>query len=74
MTRLFFTVGPEHVGRAFVKAFGRVWPVSDFLGVVLASDKGKRVYRVRDNAGGHYLQAENDEQRDRRIALTENHP
>ena len=57
----FYTVTAEDVGRATLEAFGRRWRVSDFLGRVFAQDIGKRVYLRAD-----ILQAESNEQRDRR--------
>lgn len=64
----FHTITPDDVGRPLLKAFGHQWPVSTFLGGVLAADVGKRVYlAVNDEGTGHYLQVENDEQRAARL-------
>jgi len=51
------------VGKAHFRAFGRVWPVADFIGRIMAQDVGKRVYKV-----GDIVQVENNEQRARRLA------
>ncbi len=62
MTKPYYTIKTEDVARANLRAFGRVWPVSGFLGRVLAFDVGKRVYL---NPSG-FVQVENDSQRDQR--------
>lgn len=51
------------VGKATFKARGITYRTCDFIGQVLPSDVGKRVYLV-----GDVLQVENDEQRDARLA------
>ena len=66
--RPFYTIKTEDVARANLRAFGRVWPVSGFLGRVLESDIGKRVYL---NPSG-FVQVENDSQRDQRKHNEEN--
>jgi hypothetical protein len=53
----------SHVGKPWIRAFGRTWLCSDFIGRVLPQDVGKRVYLV-----GDILQVENNEQRDKRLA------
>lgn len=53
----FITLTSKHVGRRTIKAFGRSWFVSDFIGQILPQDVGKRVYDK-----GHYLAVENDKQ------------
>lgn len=58
----FYTITSADVGQFAIQAFGRVWPVSDFLGRVLPQDVGKRVY-LRDGV----LQVENYAQRDARL-------
>jgi hypothetical protein len=63
MPRLFIEITTEHVGKATVRAFGRVWPCSSFIGQILPQDVGKRVYLV-----GDIVQVENDEQRAERLA------
>jgi len=40
------------VGRSTFHAFGRHWPVSDFIGTITDVDVGKRVYRVSEHAVG----------------------
>ncbi len=62
MTKPYYTIKTEDVGTFALRAFGRRWPVSDFLGRVLARDIGKRVYL---NPSG-FLQVESDRQRDQR--------
>ena len=57
----FYTITKDDVGRPTVRCFGRTWMVSSFLGRVLPSDVGKRVFKV-----GEFLQVENNEQRDAR--------
>ena len=61
--RTHYELQPTDVGRPFLKAFGRAWPVSGFIGRVLLGDVGKRVYQV-----GGVLQVENDGQRAARLA------
>lgn len=58
----YYMLTDADVGQFHINAFGgRVWPVSDFMGIVLAKDVGKRVYlRGRDH---DILQVENDAQR-----------
>jgi hypothetical protein len=56
--RRYTTIAHDDVGRALFDAFGRRWPVSGFIGRILPTDVGKRVYLV-----GDVLQVENDEQR-----------
>lgn len=58
MPRSYYEIQPSDVGRARIAAFGRTWPVVDFLGRVLPLDVGKRVYE-----SGGVLQVENEEQR-----------
>ena len=62
MGRQYYTLGTGDIGQPRIRAFGQTWPVSDFLGRVLAQDVGKRVY-----LSGRILQVENNEQRDRRL-------
>lgn len=61
--RLYYEIQASDVGQARIRAFGRAWQTTDFIGRVLSGDVGKRVYLV-----GDILQVENDEQRDRRLA------
>jgi hypothetical protein len=70
--RPFYELKKTDVGKALINAFGRKWPVSDFIGRVLPTDVGKRVYKAsigRSQAPGpaYVLQIENDEQRSRRL-------
>ncbi len=54
----YYEIRHDDVGRRHIRAFGRVWPVTNFIGVILPRDVGKRVY-----LRGDVLQVENDEQR-----------
>jgi len=63
--RAYYTVKQADVGRWIIRAFGRVWPVSGFIGRVLEQDVGKRVYQI-----GGVLQVENREQFEARKGLT----
>lgn len=65
------TIGPEDVGRHSHKIAGRSWLVSDWIGRVLPSDIGKRVFLTEDCTGRGILSVENDVQRDRRISRRE---
>ena len=60
MGRAYYTIAESDVGKHSIRAFGQTWPVSAFLGRVLAQDVGKRAYLIR---GLYHLQVENDEQR-----------
>ena len=60
--RKFIELSKEHIGQPWLKAFGNIWLVSDFIGRILPQDVGKRVYLI-----GGILQVENDEQRTRRL-------
>ena len=51
----FITLTSGHIGKRTIKAFGKSWFVSDFIGQILSQDVGKRVYDK-----GHYLAVEND--------------
>ncbi|HEY2638921.1 MAG TPA: hypothetical protein VGI66_03430 [Streptosporangiaceae bacterium] len=63
MPAKFYTLGPGDVRKAFIEAWDRKWPVSDFMGKIMVRDVGKRVYRVRNEAGDYeFLQVENDQQ------------
>lgn len=62
----YYEIQLSDVGKAYIFAFGRHWSVTDFFGRILFGDIGKRVYRVRDNAGEYCLQVESDQQRDKR--------
>jgi hypothetical protein len=58
-------IGTFDVGRATIDAFGRKWPVVDFIGEIQPRDVGKRIY-----LRGDILQVENDEQLATRKAAT----
>ena len=58
----FYTITEADVGQPTIRAFGRVWVVTGFLGCVLPSDVGKRVYRR-----GDVLQVESSAQRSARL-------
>lgn len=62
MMRPYHTISTEDVGQPWLKIFGQLWIVSEFMGRILPGDVGKRIYLV-----GRILQVENDEQRDRRL-------
>ena len=62
---MFITIEADHVGKAHINAFGRVWPVRNFIGRILEQDVGKRVF-----LRGGILQVENDDQRNSRLART----
>lgn len=64
----YYTITADDVGKRFLDAFGKHWPLGDVLGYVQRIDVGKRIYRLRDNAGVRdFLQVENNEQRDARL-------
>jgi hypothetical protein len=58
----YVEIEPRHVGKALFEAFGRRWPVSEFIGRITKKDIGKRVFLT----GSNVLQVENDEQREER--------
>jgi len=60
--RQYVTLSRADVGQQFLRAFGRVWPVSGFLGSIQFRDVGKRVYYI-----GGVLQAESDSQYQERL-------
>ena len=62
----YYTLTDTDVGQPHIRAFGRIWPVSDFIGTILPKDVGKRVYRRGLHQGG--VQVENDAQRAAREA------
>jgi hypothetical protein len=72
--RVFYTIAPEDVGkRVIVTEIGPI-NVRDIMGHVLPDDVGKRLYRVPARVPGPdrsdlwFWQAENDAQRDARLA------
>lgn len=61
----FYTITSADVGQLVIIAFDhRMWPVVDFMGRILPTDVGKRVY-LDYAEDGHtpFLQVENNEQR-----------
>ncbi len=53
----FYTITHTDVTSSTIRAFGKVWPVMDFLGRLMLQDIGKRVY-----LRGDILQAESHKQ------------
>lgn len=62
--REYREITAEDVERSLIRAFGRTWQTSSFIGRILPGDVGKRIYLT----GEEVLKVENDEQRSRRIA------
>lgn len=58
----FYVLTVTDIGQATIRAFGRVWLTSNFIGCVLRGDVGKLVFQR-----GDILQVENDAQRARRV-------
>lgn len=54
----YYEIRSSDVGKPHIRAFGRVWPVSGFIGHIMSKDVGKRVYER-----GGIVQVENDDQR-----------
>ncbi len=69
-TSPYYEITSADVGKAFLQAFGKKWPVADFIGRIMARDVGKRVYRVQHPypRSIDILQVESTEQRDKRLA------
>jgi len=66
--REFITVGPEHIGKFAIDAFGRTWMVANHFRTLHDYDLGKRIYLCSNDAGDYqYLQIEDEEQRDKRM-------
>ena len=63
--KLYYEIRSSDVGKSLLRAFGRSWPVVDFIGIVMRQDVGKRVYE-----SGGVLQFESNEQRDRRLGIS----
>lgn len=64
----FYTITSDDVGHPLIRAWGRSWSVTDFMGQILPGDVGKRIYKVATNNGSsEILQVENDEQRAKRL-------
>ncbi len=59
----FYTITHADVTSFAIRAFGRAWPVADFIGRVMLQDVGKRVY-----LRGDILQVENHKQFAARLA------
>lgn len=59
--RKYYTILESDIGRPQIRAFNKLWPVSDFIGHIAPYDIGKRVYNF-----GHFIQVENDDQRKQR--------
>ena len=51
------TIAESDIGTSTIEAFGRKWPVDEFIGQILPLDVGKRIY-----LRGDILQVENREQ------------
>ena len=62
--RYAFTISQEHVGQTSVFVHPYRHLTSNWIGQILPSDVGKRVYVEAD-----VLTVENDKQRDRRLGL-----
>lgn len=62
----YYTITVDDVGKSTLRAFGRNWPTTDFIGRPQPRDVGKRVFLVDG-----ILQVENDEQRDHRMSKDE---
>ena len=58
----YYEIKKSDIGKPTIKAFGFVWPVVNFIGRVLKTDVGKRVFKR-----GEILQVESNDQRDRRL-------
>lgn len=63
--RPYYEIQPEDVGKRSIHAFGSSWSVVGFIGRILPTDVGKRVY-----VSNGILSVENDEQRAARLART----
>lgn len=65
----YYTITADDVGKRFLLAFGKNWPLSDVMGHIQRGDVGKRIYLVRNNGDDRdLLQVENNTQRDVRLA------
>lgn len=70
---VFYTVQPEDVGKRSIETDVGTINLSDFLGQIIKSDVGKRLYRqkIRDGEEFEYIwRAENQQQRDERVSRT----
>jgi len=60
-----YEILPSWVGKRFLRLFGITWMVSTFMGRILESDVGKRIYLCKESnfpGTGYFLQVESDEQ------------
>lgn len=57
-----YTLTVADIGKPYIRAFGKSWPVENFIGRILPGDVGKRVYQ-----SDGILQVENDEQMAKRM-------
>ncbi len=55
--RTHYMIMEQDVDKPHIIAFGKTWPVSNFIGRIQPQDVGKWVFRQ-----GDYLQVENQEQ------------
>lgn len=61
--RVFYTIRPEDVGKSVLNTEIGPIHVTEFIGRVLYSDVGKRLYRIPNNAGDYWFwQIEGQEQ------------
>lgn len=58
----FITLTSRHIGKRTIKAFGKSWFVSDFIGQILPQDVGRRVFDK-----GDYLAAEDNKHMKERL-------
>lgn len=71
MSRPFYTLTVDDVGKPTIRAFNRTWLVIGFIGRIMERDIGKRVYEVYPAGGGlSILQVENDEQLAERLGVS----
>jgi hypothetical protein len=70
--RVFYTIRPEDVGSAVIHTDAGPIYMVNVLGRIMKRDVGKRLYRTpTDDGGSWYWSAENDEQRDNRLARSQ---
>jgi hypothetical protein len=68
--RVFYTITAEDVGKIRISTEIGPIHVRDVMGRVTEDDVGRRLHRVPGPAGVWFWQAENDAQRDARLAKT----